>query len=114
MSVHVQVYEEFQRRFLKVVGEYDGCKNVYFSKQPFIDRVFHESFEFCVGNGERPWQFEVVLKEVARFDIDSHCLEAMFQNVSETMPTLQAIDVILRHILSLRKQVVDQSFFTKP
>ena len=48
VSVYVQVNEEFQRRFLKVVGEVDGCKNVYFSKQPLRARVLRKHFEFCV------------------------------------------------------------------
>ena len=114
VSVHVQVYEEFQRRFLKVVGAYDGSKNVYFSKQPFSDLDLHKSFEFCMESGEKPRTFEVTLKEAAWFDVDSHRMEAMMRDVSDTMPVVQAIDVILRHIPSLRKQVVGRSFFTMP
>ena len=114
VSVHVQVYEEFQRRFLKVVGAYDGSKNVYFSKQPFSDHVLHGSFEFSIESGEKPRLFKVALQEAKWFNIDSHCMETMIRDVSDTMPALQAIDVILRHIPSQRKQLIDQSFFTKP
>ena len=114
LSVHVQVYKEFQKRFLEVVGAYDGSKNVYFSKQPFSDHDFRESFEFCVESGKKPRTFKVTLKKPSWIDIDSHHMKAMMQDVSDTMPALQAIDVILRHIPSLRTQVVGRSFFTKP
>ena len=110
---HAQVYEEFQRRFLEVVGTYDGCKNAYFFKRPFTGRVLRTCFEFRVESGERLRPFEIVLQEEARIDIDSNHLEAMIRNAADTVPALRAIDIILRSIPLLRKQTVDRYFFTK-
>ena len=41
-------------------------------------------------------------------------MEQMFQEASETMPALQAVGVVLRHLPSLRMELIGRSFFPKP
>ena len=47
-------------------------------------------------------------------NIDIHSMEQMFKEASETMPALQAVDVVLRHLPSLRMELIGRSFFSKP
>ena len=113
--VNVQVYEEFQKRFLDgYVSAYDGCKSAYFSRQPFKGERYSQAFQFSVEAGEKEREFTVTLQKAAKFDIDRDRLKEILSGASESMPALQALDVILRHLPSLKMQLIGRSFFTRP
>lgn len=110
------MYQEFQERFLGgVVGAYDGSKSSYYAREPIREESKTFSpFELVLESGDKPREFTVKLKRVQCFTIDRERLETAICDVSETMPMIQALDVILRSLPSLRMVPVGRSFFSPP
>ena len=67
----------------------------------------------ALEDSDKPREFTVTLQQAAHFDIDSSHLYETFREVSDTMPALQAMDVILRHLPSLRMELIGRSFFSE-
>lgn len=63
---------------------------------------------------ERMKEFVVTLKRVAMFNINTSNLREILCDASLSMPMLQALDVILRHLPSLKMEPIGRSFFSKP
>ena len=109
----VQVYEEFQKQ-QGVIGAYDGSKSSYYSRPPFTGDTKSFTVQVRLEEGEEAKQckFKVTLKKAAVFSIDLHRIQGMVHDMSETMPKIQAIDVILRHLPALHTVPVGRSFFS--
>lgn len=111
-----KVYQEFQEKFLGgVVGAYDGSKSSYYAREPIREesKTF-PPFELALEEGDKPREFTVKLKRVQSFTIDLKHLEKAIGDLSEAMPMIQALDVILRSLPSLRMVTVGRSFFSPP
>ena len=67
----------------------------------------------ALEDSDKPREFTVTLQKAAHFDIDSSHLYETFREASDTMPALQAMDVILRHLPSLRMELIGRSFFSE-
>lgn len=109
----MQVYYEFQRS-QNFVGAFDGSKNSYFPRRPFQNNSRSFSFSCVLDQGEKPRECKVTLKKASTFTVDGRRMEDMLKDASESMPMIQALDVILRHLPSLQLQPVGRSFFSQP
>ena len=72
------------------------------------------SFEHCLSPGDRPKPITIKLKKAAVFDVTYDNIMHILRNVSESMPVIQALDVILGHLPSLKRVPIGRSFFSKP
>lgn len=110
------MFQEFQAKFLDgVVGAYDGSKNCYYAREPFRgDSKKFPPFEMVLDEGDKPREFTVTLKKIVPFTIDLQRLQRVLCDASESMPMIQALDVILRSLPSLRMTPVGRSFFSPP
>ena len=74
------------------------------------------SVQLRLERNEDPKEFTVVLQRAKdfAFNIDVQRIQDIFRDASECMPMIQALDVILRHLPSLRMEPIGRSFFTKP
>ena len=72
------------------------------------------SFELCLSPGDKPKQITIKLKKAAVFDVTSDNLMHTLRNVSESMSMIQALDVILGYLPSLKMVPIGRSFFSKP
>ena len=109
------MFAELQERHLKrVIGAYDGSKSVYFARRPFVEESCQYSLCFSPDLDDKEREFIVTLKLATRLSIDVDRLESTLKDTSESMPVIQALDVILRHLPSLRMEPIGRSFFCKP
>ena len=112
----LQVYQAFQEKYLgRVIGAYDGSKSSYYAERPFPggSKEFRP-FELILEDGDKPREFTVSLKWAQTLTIDMERLSRALCDASEVMPAIQAMDVILRSLPSLRMIPVGRSFFSKP
>ena len=112
------MYEEFQRLHLKgVIGAFDGSKNCYFARQPFQGKSLKRVFEMFLDREDKPKEVTVKLQvagDAPVFVVDVNHLKDTLNSACESMPMIQALDVVLRHLPSLRMEPIGRSFFTKP
>lgn len=112
----LQVYEKFQQMYLGgVLGAYDGSKSSYYAREPIKEtcKTF-PPFQLALEEGDKPREFTVKLQVVGKLNIDLQRIEQILRDASESMPMIQALDVILRSLPSLRMTPVGRSFFSPP
>ncbi len=96
------------------MGAFDGSKSCYFARRPFQGRSMERPVQLSLDKDDKPKDFVVKLQEAPTFDIDIQHIQEVISNASESMPMIQALDVVLRHLPSLRMEPIGRSFFTKP
>ena len=87
---------------------------MYYTKNLFSGFKFSRTFTMDTENRERPREFTVTLQKAAQFDIDLQQLHKTIKDASESMPALQAMDVVFRHFPSLRMEPIGHSCYSKP
>ena len=112
------MYEEFQKQYLgDVIGAFDGSKNCYFARRPFQEKSLKRGIEVFLDREDTPKEITVKLQvagDAPVFVVDVNHLQDILSNTCESMPLIQALDVVLRHLPSLRMEPIGRSFFTKP
>ena len=63
---------------------------------------------------DEPKEVMVKLQEASVFTADVRSIQEVLSNASKSMPMIQALDVVLRHLPSLHMEPIGRSFFTKP
>lgn len=109
----MQVYDEFQKT-QGIVGGYDGSKSSYYTKPPFRGESKSFVVRLMLEGSDKLREFPVALKKAPMFNIDMHRIKEILSDASESMTMIQAIDVVLRHLPSLRMTPVGRSFFSPP
>lgn len=109
------MYEEFQKCHLREYGAYDGRKSSYYAKELFpVNEPRSFALNFKLDDSDRPKDFKVTLKRAAILSIDFDYIKSILEDATETMPRIQALDVILGHLPSLHMQQIGRSFFSQP
>lgn len=83
------------------MGAYDGSKSSYYAKPPFPGETKIFPVALKLDDSDKIREFTVTLKRAITFSADLHRIAEMLRDASESMPMIQAIDVILRHLPSL-------------
>lgn len=97
------------------MGAFDGSKNSYYARVPIQgDSQTFPPFQLVLDDGEKARDFTVRLKKAAVFTLDVDRMQEILRDTSESMPMIQALDVILRSLPSLRMVPVGRSFFFPP
>jgi eukaryotic translation initiation factor 2C len=106
--------ESFAKIFMKVRPVYDGKKSMYTREPLPIGRDRLELDVVMPGDSSLDRKFKVALKWVSAVSL-AKLEEAMLGRV-RTVPieAVQAMDVILRHLPSMRYTPVGRSFFSSP
>ena len=113
--IPTQVYQEFQEKH-GFIGAYDGSKSSYYARELFRGESPHTfpPLEVVLERGDRPKEFTVTLKRVAAFTLDFGRIQQILRDPGESGTAIQALDVILRYLPSLRKVSIGRSFFSQP
>ena len=67
-----------------------------------------------VEGEDKQRSFTVTLKYVNTMNIDAERIASTLQDVTERMPLIQALDIIMRHMPSMRMEPIGRSFFSHP
>lgn len=100
--------------FANQMPVFDGRKNLYSRKLLPIGRERVEIQVTLPGGDGKERSFKVSIKLVAQVDLAQ--LESVLRGEAMTMPfdAIQALDVVMRHLPSMRYTPVGRSFFTPP
>lgn len=97
------------------MGAFDGSKNSYYAREAFRGEYkTFPPFEVVLEPGDKPKEFTVTLKKVAVFTLDLCRIEQILKDPGESGTAIQALDIILRCLPSLRMVSVGRSFFSPP
>ena len=114
------VYDYLVRqKHLSGQGAYDGSKGLY-CRAPlrFQGETLKIETQVPIPNEDpaKPKKVTVIIKKASQFDIDSSQLQKIFQDASQKMPIIQALDVAFRHtcMSSLGMEPIGRSFFSQP
>ncbi|KAK4336898.1 hypothetical protein RND71_043463 [Anisodus tanguticus] len=106
--------EAHSKVFCRIKPVYDGSKNVYTREQLPIGRDRLELDVTLPGEG-KDRVFRVSIKHVGQVSLD--LLNDALENKNSTpipMDTIQALDVVMRHLPSMTFTPVGRSFFSPP
>ena len=114
------VYDYLVRqKHLSGQGAYDGSKSLY-CRAPlqFQGETLKIETQVPIPNEDpaKPKKVTVIIKKASQFDIDRSRLQRIFQDASQKMPIIQALDVAFRHtcMSSLGMEPIGRSFFSPP
>lgn len=95
---------------------FDGGKNIYCPKKLTSVVVGKKQLpiELQIDGETKKRTFTVCLQFVDNMHIDGTQMESILNDASQRMPLVQALDIIMRHLPSLRMEPIGRSFFSRP
>ena len=112
------VYEQLvKEHFRGQRGAYDGSKSLYcLTPLKFQGEKWTISMQVELPNENpaKPKKVTVMIKLASRVDVDCSKFQDIFQDASQRMSVIQALDVAFRHMPALRMEPIGRSFFSRP
>ncbi len=116
-----KIFESMKAQYSESVFQgqkcaFDGNKNIYCHKilTSVGDKKLQLQVELHIEGDSNPRTFSVTLQKVNSMHIDTGRIESILRDATEQMPLIQALDIIMRHLPSLKMEPIGRSFFSQP